>query len=83
EYMSSKKAIVCSNFKVVYEALNDECALLVDSSDINAWEKAVNELIDNKEKRENLANNAYEKFLKYHTWSARAEKILEYIKKNR
>ncbi len=83
EYMSSEKAIVCSNFKVVYEALNDECALLVDSSDIKAWENAVNELITNKEKREKLASNAYEKFLKYHTWNARAEKILEYINKSK
>jgi glycosyltransferase involved in cell wall biosynthesis len=82
EYMSSKKAIVCSNFKVVYEALNDECAVLVDSSDLNAWEEAVNKLIKNKEKREKLANNAYEKFLKYHTWSARAQKILDFIKKS-
>ncbi|RXJ96220.1 glycosyl transferase [Malaciobacter molluscorum] len=79
EYMSSKKAIVCSNFKVVYEALNDECALLVDSSDITAWENAVNELISNKEKREKLALTAYEKFIKYHTWKARAKKIIDSI----
>ncbi len=83
EYMSSKKAIVCSNFKVVYEALNDETALLVDSSDLDAWESAVNTLIEDKQKREKLANNAYEKFLKYHTWSARAQKILDNIEKSR
>lgn len=83
EYMSSKKAIICSNFKVVYEALNDECAMLVDSSNIDEWEQAINELIENKEKRESLALNAYEKFLKYHTWKARAEKILEFISTSR
>lgn len=83
EYMSSKKAIICSNFKVVYEALTDECALLVDSSDINAWENAVNELVEDKEKREKLANNAFEKFLNYHTWSARAQKILDYIQSSK
>ncbi len=41
------------------------------------------EIIENKEKRESLALNAYEKFLKYHTWKARAEKILEFISTSR
>ena len=67
----------------MYEALNDECAMLVDSSNIDEWEQAINELIENKEKRESLALNAYEKFLKYHTWKARAEKILEFISTSR
>lgn len=83
EYMSSKKAIVCSNFKVVYEALNDECAMLVESSNLQQWEEAVHTLMKDKEQREKLATNAYEKFLKYHTWKARAQKILEYIEQNR
>lgn len=83
EYMSSKKAIICSNFKVVYEALNDECALLVDSSDLDQWENAVYTLIDDLNRRESLAENAYDKFLKYHTWRARAEKIIDNIVKNR
>lgn len=83
EYMSSKKAIVCSNFKVVYEALNDDCASLVESADIDQWESAVNELINNEQKRTQLAQNGYEKFLKYHTWGARAEKIIENIIQSR
>lgn len=80
EYMSSKKAIICSNFKVVYEALNDECAVLVDSNDINQWENAILDLVDNPEKREKLSLNAYEKFLKFHTWESRAKKIISKLK---
>ena len=80
EYMSSKKAIICSNFKVVYEALNDECAVLVDSNDINQWENAILDLINNLEKREKVSLNAYEKFLKFHTWEARASKVILKLK---
>lgn len=83
EYMSSRKAIICSNFKVVYEALNNECAILVDSKNIDEWEESINDLIQDKEKRDLLANNAYQKFLTYHTWEARAAKIINFINENR
>jgi len=83
EYMSSKKAIVCSNFKVVYEALSADRAMLVESTNIDAWENAVNELINDTDKREKLAQNAYDTFLQYFTWNSRAEKILDYIKNSK
>lgn len=79
EYMSSRKAIICSNFKVVYEALNEECAILVESNDIKQWENAILDLLKNSEKRENLSLNAYEKFLKFHTWESRANKVIKRI----
>jgi glycosyltransferase involved in cell wall biosynthesis len=79
--MSSKKVIVCSNFKVVYEALNEECAVLVDSSNIDAWESAIKDLIINEEKREKLSDNAYNRFLQNFTWKSRAENILNFILK--
>lgn len=79
EYMSSKRVIICSNFKVVYEALNDDCAVLVDSSNIDEWEEALKDLAGNKEKREKLAKKAYENFLANYTWKSRAEKILKFL----
>jgi len=79
EYMSSKRVIICSNFKVVYEALNDDCAVLVDSSNIDEWENAVINLINDKNKREKLANKAYENFLENFTWKSRAQKILKFL----
>jgi len=78
EYMSSKKVIVCSNFKVVYEALDENSAILVDSSNIDEWENAIRELINNKSKRDILAQNAYKKFLENFTWKSRVEKILDF-----
>lgn len=79
EYMSSKKVIICSNFKVVYEALDDSCAILVDSDKIDMWENAIIEVINNKEKRNELSLNAFNKFKDNFTWRARVEKILDYI----
>ncbi|PHQ89441.1 MAG: glycosyl transferase [Sulfurimonas sp.] len=79
EYMSSKKVIICSNFKVVYEALNDDCAVLVDSSDIKAWREALLGLASNKDKRELLAQKAYENFLEHYTWKSRAQKIINFL----
>lgn len=79
EYMSSKRVIICSDFKVVYEALSDQRAVLVDSSDINQWENATRDLMNDKNKREELANNAYEKFSSSYTWKARATKILSFL----
>jgi len=79
EYMSTKKPIICSNFKVVKEVVDEECAILVDSKNVDAWEEAINILTHDKELSQKLANRAYEKFLQNHTWQARATKILEFI----
>lgn len=79
EYMSSNKVIVCSNFKVVYEALDEECAVLVDSSNIDEWETAVLDLMDDETKRDKLSKKAYENFLENFTWKSRVQKILNFL----
>jgi len=79
EYMASKKAIICSNLDVVYETLDNTSAVLVDSLNIDEWEKAVIELSVDKLKREKLALNAYNNFEKNFTWKSRVTKILNFI----
>lgn len=79
EYMSSKKPIICSDFSVIREVLDDSKAILIPSDNINLWEKGINELINDEEKRKNLMKESYKEFLKNYTWEARAGKILNFI----
>ena len=85
EYMSSRKAIISSNHKVLKEILrNRRNSLLCDPDNFYDWLKALNKL-ENKKFREYLALNAYKDFKNYYTWNKRVEKILstnEKVRKN-
>ena len=76
EYMSSKRAIICSDIPVLREALNDETALLVPSADTVAWCEAIKKL-ENPSVRSRYAENAYQRFIQEFTWKARAAAILK------
>lgn len=82
EYMSSKKAIVCSDLDVIHEVLNSKCAMLVKYNDVNEWEKAIRILIDDKDKRNMLAENSYNEFLNNFTWKNRANSIVDFALSN-
>ena len=76
EYMSSKKAIISSNHKVLKEILrNRGNSLLCDPDNFFDWLKALNKL-ENKKFREYLALNAYKDFKNYYTWDKRVQKIM-------
>jgi len=80
EYMSARKAIVCSDLPVLREILLDrETALLVTPDNAEAWEQALTLLRDKPGLRETLAARAYTKFLESHTWRKRAEIVLSGI----
>jgi len=74
EYMSSKKAIICSDLPVLREVLNDNNSILVKPDDINSWIAAINKL-ENNNLRSKIAENAYSDFINYYTWEKRAERI--------
>lgn len=78
EYMASKKAIICSDFKVYREVINEECAILVDYKNITQWKDAINNLINDKDKKNRLAQNGYEIFLENYTWKKRAQNIIDF-----
>jgi glycosyltransferase involved in cell wall biosynthesis len=76
EYMSSRKAIVCSNLPVLREILNPSNALLVACDRVEAWVEATGRLQRDERLRQMLAQQAYDDFVTRHTWKRRAERIL-------
>ena len=70
EYMSHQKPIIASDITVLKEVLNNKNSILVKYDDINGWVNAIN-LLRQKQKREQLALNAYKDFKKY-SWNNRA-----------
>ena len=78
EYMSSKKAIICSNHKVLKEVLkNNVNSILCDPDNFEQWLNALKSL-KSKKKRDQLSINAYKDFKENFTWEKRIEKILNY-----
>ena len=75
EYMSAKKPIISSELPVLKEILNKN-AVLVRHNNVNDWVNAIKYL--SVEKNRNLIlSNAYNDFLKKHTWDIRAKNILK------
>lgn len=80
EYMASKSAIVASDLPAWADVVTDEeTALLVPPSDVEALANAIQRLKDQPDLREKLAGNAYQCVMSDYTWSARADKILRHI----
>ena len=80
EYMSARKAIICSDMPVLREILqNRSTALLVNPDDLEAWEYALASIRDEAGLKEALASRAYGVFLDTHTWQKRAAAVLTNI----
>lgn len=75
EYMSSKKAIVCSDLPVLREVLNENNSFLVQYNNVDEWREAIVKFRDNRLRRQ-LSENAYHDFLFYYSWKNRAKDIL-------
>jgi len=75
EYMSAGRAIVCSDFPVIREVLDQKTAILVQSGDIDSWVKAVRHLENSRVRRE-LGKAAQRLLFNKYTWSARADLVL-------
>lgn len=77
EYMSSKKAIVCSDLPVLHDFLDDgRNALLCKADDLQSWGNAIELLGNKKDLREKISNEAYNDFRAKYTWQARAKRLL-------
>jgi len=75
EYMACGKPIIASDMKVLREILDQETAVLVNSTDIHQWVNAI-ESMKSREKRQSLGKIAVDKFLNNYTWNMRAQNIL-------
>jgi glycosyltransferase involved in cell wall biosynthesis len=79
EYMSAGRTIIASALPVVREVLNIDNSILVQPNNVDEWVNAIRKC-ENRECRGHLAQQAYESFLKYHTWEKRAKTVLKGIK---
>ena len=75
EYMATKKPIIASNLPVLKEVLNEDNSVLVKCDDISDWRKAIEVLRDGS-LRLQLANRAYEDFMKEYSWKNRIQKVI-------
>lgn len=80
DYMSYKKPIITSNLPVLHDVLNDDNSIMCSPENINEWETAIRELIENKQEAKRLAGNAHSDFVSKYTWNIRAKRILELYK---
>jgi glycosyltransferase involved in cell wall biosynthesis len=77
EYLAHEKAIICSDFPVFREVLeNGVTAILVHPDRPNEWVRAIQDLAHDHELRKQLGNAGRESLRRYHTWRKRAERIL-------
>lgn len=78
EYMSSGKAIVCSDILVLREVLGDDGALFADPGNVDEWVSAINSL-KNDDVRYGFAQRALERFNRGLTWHSRAKNVLNIV----
>ncbi|NQV02301.1 MAG: glycosyltransferase, partial [Bacteroidia bacterium] len=82
EYMSGRKAIICSDLPVLREVLtHNHTALLCAPDEADEWEKAISSLHANPLLRKRLGDEAYALFLENYTWEKRAENVLHFGEK--
>jgi len=75
EYMSSRRAMVVSDFPVLREVLNESNSILVKPDDILEWISALT-LLQDSWQRQKIADKAYDDFVNKYTWTNRAKEIL-------
>lgn len=81
EYMAMGKGIVASDLDQMSEILeNEKTALLVEPNNIEAVAEAIVKLIDDKELRLNLGENARREVCDKYTWEMHTKKIVDALK---
>ena len=75
EYMATGRAILTSDLPVLHEVLDDSMAVFCPSSDQQAWEAALGNLLADDKRRQALGQCARLNAEKY-SWVKRAERIL-------
>ncbi len=76
EYMASRRPIISSDLQVIREVLNPSNAALCPAQDIEAWSQALGILICEADKRQSLADQAWQDIQQY-SWLERARKALD------
>ncbi len=82
EYMASRRPVVASDLPSTREVLNEENAILVEPGNPKALAEGIQKVIEDKEFADEISEKAY-RDVQQHSWDMRAQKILEFIEKNR
>ena len=77
EYMSYKKPIITSELPVLHDVLNESNSIMCNPEVVEEWVSAINYLVENKIKSEELADAAYSDFINNYTWDIRAKRIID------
>lgn len=79
EYMSARKAIIVSDMPVLREVLSEQVAMMVSPGEPGKWTEAIQTLMTDTKRKEEMAENAFRQFKKYHTWNQRAGSIVHWL----
>lgn len=78
EYMSSGLPVVCSNYRLFQEIVeNNKCGLCVDPKDINEISKAFEYIIRNPEEARRMGENGRQAIIKVYNWSSQESVLLD------
>ncbi len=75
EYLATGRPILASDLPVFHEVLNEKNAVFCTPESLPDWEKALQDLLDNPTRREELSRQARIDGQKY-SWTERAKRIL-------
>jgi glycosyltransferase involved in cell wall biosynthesis len=75
EYMAAGRAILSADLPVIHEVLNEGNAAFCEPGDVDAWERALRELLADGPRRRALGGQA-RKDVESYTWQARAKRAL-------
>jgi len=80
EYMAHRKAIICSDFPVLREIIEQRVTgILVQADCPEEWSQAIEDLRDDTEIRERLAGAGHQLVKRNFTWQNRARRVLDGI----
>lgn len=82
EYMAAGRPIVAADLPVLHEILDERTAVFCPVEDEEAWVNALQALMDDPQRREQLASAAREKVQSY-SWKARMQAILAIHESNK
>ncbi|MDK1081285.1 MAG: glycosyltransferase [Anaerolineae bacterium] len=76
DYMAAGRAIVSADLPVIHEVLNDGNAVFCEPGNVDAWQRALSELMTDEKRRLKLGKQARMDVAGY-TWLARGKRSLE------
>lgn len=77
QYMAHGKPIICSDHSVLGDLVDSDVAILAPPADLAAWERALRDLAEHTERRQQLGAAALQRYEQCHTAEARARRILD------